>query len=100
MTEKNPNSNDQGAVRVRLNPDVLAQRVENELVIVHLDTNQIYNFNDSAARLWELLEAGFNLDEVRQKLTREFEVSEERLDRDISTTLASLVEHQLATLEK
>jgi hypothetical protein len=86
--------------RVRLNPEVLAQRVENDLVLVHLDTNQIYNLNDSAARLWELLEAGLDLDQAKQQLTQEFEVSMERLEQDIAAVLKSLAENNFIIVEK
>jgi predicted nucleotidyltransferase len=86
--------------RVRLNPEVLAQRVENDLVLVHLDTNQIYKLNDSAARLWELLEADFDLDQAKQQLAQEFEVSMERLEQDIAAVLKSLAENDFIRVER
>jgi len=85
--------------RVRINPEVIAQRVEDNLVLVHLDTNQIYNLNDSAARLWELLEAGLDLDDAKQQLIQEFEVSMERLERDIAVVLNLLAENDFIMLE-
>jgi hypothetical protein len=88
-----------GQARVRLNPEVLAQRVENDLVLVHLDTNQIYKLNDSAARLWELLEADLDLDQAKQQLTQEFEVSMERLEQDIAAVLKSLAESDFIIVE-
>ena len=79
MPKQSENAESLRRARVRINPEVIAQRVEDDLVLVHLDTNQIYNLNDSAARLWELLEAGLDLDEAKQQLIQEFEVSMERL---------------------
>ena len=99
MTKNSEKGDSSGPARVRLNPDVLAQRVEDNLVLVHLDTNQIYNLNDSAARLWELLAAGLDVDEAKQQLLQEFEVSMEQLERDIAAVLKSLAENDFVMLE-
>lgn len=82
------------------NSDVVAKRLEDELVVVHLGTNQIYSLNSSAARLWELLESGFGLAEAKEQLIEEFDVSMEQLEEDVSATLTLLVQNQLITLEK
>jgi hypothetical protein len=86
--------------RILPNPDVVAKRLDGEVVIVHLGTNEIYNLNSSAARLWELLESGLGLEDAKEQLIEEFDVSVERLEQDISATVASLVENQIVTLEK
>jgi hypothetical protein len=86
--------------RISPNPEVVAKRLDDELVVVHLGTNLIYNLNQSAARLWELLERGLSLEEVKEQLIEEFDVSMEQLEQDISATLTSLVENQLIQLEK
>lgn len=99
MPEKSDKAESSRRARVRINPEVIAQRVEDNLVLVHLDTNQIYNLNDSAARLWELLEAGLDLDDAKQQLIQEFEVSMERLERDIAVVLNLLAENDFIMLE-
>jgi Coenzyme PQQ synthesis protein D (PqqD) len=86
--------------RISPNPEVVAKRLDDELVVVHLGTNLIYNLNRSAARLWELLESGLGLEEVKEQLIEEFDVPMEQLEQDISATLTSLVENQLIKLEK
>jgi Coenzyme PQQ synthesis protein D (PqqD) len=86
--------------RISPNPEVVAKRLDDELVVVHLGTNLIYNLNRSAARLWELLESGRGLEEAKEQLIEEFDVSMEQLELDISATLTSLVENQLIKLEK
>jgi hypothetical protein len=84
-----------GTTRVRPDPNVLAQRIDDELVVIHLVTNQIYHLNSTAARLWELLETGLDLDEAKQELMQEFEVSIEQLEQDVSDVLASLAKNDL-----
>ena len=99
MTIKSERGSSSGPARARLHPDVLAQRVEDNLVLVHMDTNQIYNLNDSAARLWELLAAGLDVDEAKQQLLQEFDVSVVQLERDIALVLKTLADYDFVKLE-
>jgi hypothetical protein len=84
--------------RVEVSQDVLAQRIEDEVVIVHMGTNQIYKLNRSAGRLWELLDAGRDLLEARTQLLEEYDVSEAVLDHDIRETLSSLLDKRVITI--
>src|SRR6516165_4526158 len=69
--------------RILPNPDVVAKRLDEELVIIHLGTDQIYSLNSSAARFWELLESGLEVLEAKKQLVEEFAVSMQELDEDI-----------------
>ena len=69
---------------MQVNPDVVARRLDDEVVLVHLRTNEIYRLNFTGARFWELLGEGLELDEVKRSLESEFEV-----DRTASTTRSS-----------
>lgn len=73
---------------VRTNPDVVARRLGTGAVLVHLRTNQIFELNNTAARVWELTSAGLGLEEVAATLAQEFEVSIERAASDILPVLA------------
>ena len=85
-------------VHVRIDPDVMAQRVEHELVIVHLRTNQIYKLNHAAARLWELLHEGHDVASAKERLLEEYDASTERIDADVATTLEALAKARFLTL--
>ena len=95
MTESRETVQRIGTTRVRPDPNVLAQRIDDELVIIHLVTNQIYHLNSTAARLWELVETGLDLDQAKRQLMQEFEVPVERLEQDVSDVLASLAKNDL-----
>ncbi len=69
---------------------VVHERTGDELVLVHLKTNQIYVLNESAARFWELLAAGGSRDEIKATMVAEFDVAPELLDGDIQRLLADL----------
>lgn len=82
---------------VRPSPDVIAQRIGEECVIVHLRTNRIYDLNRTAARFWELLVAGHSLEQIRRAMLDEYAVEpvqlEEEMDRILGFMRAqSLVE--------
>jgi len=86
--------------RILPNPEVVAKRLDEDLVVIHLGTDQIYSLNSSAARFWELLESGLGVLEAKKQLVEEFAVSMQQLDEDVSVTLAALFEHQLVKVEK
>jgi hypothetical protein len=73
-----------------LNTDVVAQRVGDSLILLHLKSNRFYELNSTAARLWELLGEGCALTEIHQRLRSEFDVNDADLDRNISGMMNSL----------
>ena len=58
--------------RVRHNPEVVASRVGQGGVLVHLQTNRIFELNTTGLRIWELVGEGRALEDVEQVLQREF----------------------------
>jgi hypothetical protein len=76
--------------QIRPNPDVVSREVGDEVVLVHLHTNQIYTLNRTAARLWQLLAEGRGLDAARQELLQEFDVDEEELRAEVSKLVGEL----------
>jgi hypothetical protein len=75
---------------LRINPDVVARRMDDEVVLVHLRTNRIFTLNPTAARFWELLGAGLDRDAIKSAMRDEFEVDEPRLDEEIEALVAEL----------
>ena len=73
--------------RVRPDPNVLAKRVDDEIVLVHLETNRIYELNRTASFLWDALAAGATQAELEQRLALEFDVEREQLAREIDELL-------------
>jgi len=41
-------------------PEVVARRVDDEIVLMHLGTSHIFALNPTGARFWELLKSGNN----------------------------------------
>ena len=82
---------------MRPDPDVVARRIHDALVLVHLRTDGIYEMNSTAARVWELLSESCDDAQIRARLLEEFEVAPEVLEREIAQALAVFREAQLVT---
>ena len=77
------------------NPDVVAQRVQDEVVLVNLRTNEIYTLNRTAARAWELIAEGRDRPVVEAALVEEFSVEETEAQGELDDLLDELVEKEL-----
>lgn len=64
---------------VRAAPDVVARRLEDELVLVNMKTNRIFSLNRTGARFWELLAEGGGLALVEERMLQEFDVDPDQL---------------------
>jgi len=80
---------------VRPSADVVAQRVEDEIVLVNLTTNAIYTLNRTGARAWELLEGGSAPTEIPAQLADEFDVERSEAAGELDRLLGELLEKQL-----
>jgi hypothetical protein len=85
--------------RVRPDSDVLAKRVDDEIVLVHLETNRIYELNRTAAALWDALEAGATRAELEERLALEFDVEPDELAREIGELLRQFTSEHLIRSE-
>ena len=79
------------------NPNVLSKRLGDEMVLFNLDTDHFYELNGSAARFWELLNAGNDAAQVRQQMLSEFEVDPDQFASEAEALLASLLKEGLVT---
>src|SRR5947209_6066646 len=77
--------------RFRTSTDTVARRMDDQYVLVQLQTNRIYQLNPTGARLWELLEAGHDLQQAQQQMLLEFDVDEERIRNEVNTLVGELV---------
>ena len=78
-------------------PDVLFRRLEDRIVLVQMDTNEVFELNRTGARIWELLEEGAGEEQLLETLADEFEVDDDELRREVDTLLAELADRRLVT---
>ena len=80
-------------------PDIVARRVESELVLVDLGTNRIYSLNATGARLWELLNEGRTRAQIVDALSEEFDAGEADVAAEVDSLLASLESESLVAAD-
>lgn len=82
---------------MRPDPDVIARRLDDSLVLIHLRTDGIYEMNATGARVWELLSEGCDVPQMRARLLEEFDVAPEILSSEIEEALAAMRQAELVT---
>lgn len=93
--ESSSNSSPDGRRRLRLNPAVTSQRFGDDAVLIDLRTNEIYEMNRTAARMWQLLGDGLDVDDIEGRLASEFEIEPAELRRQMESFLATLLDAKL-----
>jgi len=76
-------------------PNVLAKRVEDDIVLVHLETNRIFELNRTAAFLWDALASEPTQAELEERMAQEFDVDRDELAREIDELLRQFTSEQL-----
>ena len=71
---------------------VLARKLDDEMVLLNLDSGEYFGLNDTGTRVWELLADGRSRDEVVDRLTEEFEVAAEVASSHVASLCAELLE--------
>ena len=73
---------------LRPSAHVVAQQLGAGTVLINLQTNQIYELNRTARRIWELIVAGLDRAAISERVTEEFDVTSEEADREVEHLLA------------
>ncbi|MCU0594857.1 MAG: PqqD family protein [Desulfobacterota bacterium] len=77
------------------NDDIVFRKIGDESLLVPIrqgvgDLESIYTLNETAARIWELLDGTATGKEIRNKITEEFDVTPEEADKDLIQLLEEL----------
>jgi len=81
------------------NRNVAFQRLGDELVVVNLELDTVYTLNATAAIVWELLQEGSNIEDVRSQLLADYDVEETTIDRELSEAFEKLMNFRLVIPE-
>ncbi|MGH7336091.1 MAG: PqqD family protein [Myxococcota bacterium] len=73
-----------------VDPEVVAERVGDAVVLVHLKTNRIFELTPTAARIFELLRAGESRREIERRLLDEYDVAPDKLAAELDGVLDQL----------
>lgn len=76
-------------------PQVLARRMPGGAVLVHLDSNRIFELNETGSRVWDLVIEGIDRAGVIEQLVAEFDVDVDRAVRELDALLNALLREGL-----
>lgn len=75
--------------------NVLAQELDDELVLLHLDSELYIALDPVAKRFWTLALSEGSLTTILESLESEYETTRERLQKDFEAFIQELEEHDL-----
>lgn len=65
-------------------PDLVCQELDGEIVILDMQQEQYFGLNVVGARMWQLMSAGKNADQIIETVKSEFDVTEEIVRTDLT----------------
>ena len=84
--------------RVSPRDGVLFQQLQDEAVLLNLDSGQYFGLDPVGTRIWNLLTEGKALQEVVSAIATEYEVDATRCQADLLKLLGDLEEQGLVTV--
>lgn len=84
-------------MRVQLKNNVLFHRYGDEAVILNMETESYYTLNETALRMWELLD-GMTVEEACVVMAEEYDAPLETLQQDVQAFVQALHEGKLVEL--
>jgi hypothetical protein len=81
---------------------IVSRKIADEFILVPIrqnvgDLESIYTLNETAARIWELIDGKMKVVEIKEKIVEEFEVAPEEAEKDIIEHLMQLEEIKAIT---
>lgn len=70
--------------------ELIETEVDGELVALDVDKGTCYGFNGTATRIWGLIEQPRRFSELKEQLTREFDVDADVCERQLGDLLKEL----------
>jgi hypothetical protein len=83
MADISVGGDDRLARRVKQSAQVVSSRLGDAGVLVHLQTNRIFEVNATGVRIWELAGTGRTIAEIEDALRTDFDVEPARLRTEL-----------------
>jgi Coenzyme PQQ synthesis protein D (PqqD) len=74
---------------------VLVRLLDQESVLLNLETERYFGLDETGTRMWQLLTTSPTIDAAYQELVAEYDVQPELLRENLTELLGHLVEHGL-----
>jgi len=79
-------------MRVTASADVVTRRLDDELVLLNLESENYFGLDEVGTRMWEVVTSSPNVEDAFEQLLSEYDVDAERLRDDLEQLLSRLVE--------
>ena len=94
--------NDRLSAIYQHDPNIVSRLIAGEMVLVPIRNNVgdmecIYTLNETAARIWELIDGQRSLAQVHQQMVSEFEINPRQAELDLLELMDSLLENGALT---
>jgi hypothetical protein len=86
------------ASRVKINEEVLFQELQGEAVLLNLKSGVYLGLDRVGTRIWNLLQQHPLLQDVRDAILQEYDVSAEQCERDLLRLVGKMKEQGLAEI--
>jgi len=80
---------------VKRNNEVFASEIDDEVVMMNIDTGKYYGMDAIGSRIWELIEDEIQVKDLIDKLMEEYDVEEEQCRKDVLEFLNQLNANKL-----
>jgi len=86
------------SARICKSGTVLSRVLDDEVLLLDLDSEHYFGLGGVGSRIWELLDETSDLGSIHARLVAEFEVAPETVERDLLTLVNALRERKLVQL--
>ncbi len=84
---------------IQRNPDILASKLDEDYVMMDMESGRYIGTNPVAARIWELIEEPLSFEALIDALLKEYDISREQCIQDVSAFLKEALEQKLIILD-
>jgi hypothetical protein len=86
-------------MRVTVSADVVTRHLDEELIMLDLDTENYFGLDEVGTRMWEVLSSTPSVQAAFDQLLSEYDVDAERLHVDLEKLVTQLLEHGLVRVQ-
>ncbi|MBC8494620.1 PqqD family protein [archaeon] len=75
--------------------DIESEKIDDETIILLLETGKFYNLNSSGSIVWNLINGKRNIEEIIVSMSKKFSVGKKALEKDVIEMLNKLEKNKL-----
>ncbi len=83
------------SVKISISESVLVQQLEDESVLLNLDSEQYFGLDDIGTSMWEVINETESVEKAYEQLLTIYEVEPEQLHQDLYNLIEKLIAHEL-----